>query len=290
VVRTVPFIVPIENAQAQFPEFQFVAALTPSAQKAAFHVKDHSGRDLCLKIIAPNQALDRVEREVLAMQALQHVNVVRLIGYEYRAIAGSTRHFLVEEFIPGNDLSFYLGSNHRWSTNLIITVFGAICDGLAELQANQIVHRDLKPSNIRIRPDGATPVIIDFGLARLLDLTSLTQSHEGAMIGTPRYFAPEQFKGSKRDIDHRTDLYALGVLIYEAAVGRHPSHDHTVQSFEQLSDAVCSSDSFINEAAFRTLPRNLQLIVRRLLEKERAKRPASASVVASVLRGLGGTA
>lgn len=281
------FVVPIESAKAQFPEFQFESALTPSAQKAAFHVKDAAGRDLCLKIIAPNQALDRVEREVLAMQTLRHPNVVNLVAYEYRAHGGHTRHYLVEEFIPGADLSNYLAPNHRWPLNAIVTVFGAICDGLAALQAQQIVHRDLKPSNIRLRPDAITPVIIDFGLARMLDLHSITQTHEGAMIGTPRYFAPEQFKGTKRDIDHRTDLYALGVLIYEAAVGRHPSHDHTVQTFEQLSEAVCTSESFINEAAFQALPQNLQLIVRRLLEKERARRPASAAIVASILRGQG---
>jgi eukaryotic-like serine/threonine-protein kinase len=281
----VPFSVPIESARAQFPNFEFITALTPSAQKAAFHVR-RQNKDFCLKIIAPNQALDRVQREVLAMQSIEHPNVVRLLEYEYSARAGTARHYLVEEFIPGNDLSAHMVSGQRWPVERIIAVFGPVCDGLAELQAHQIVHRDLKPSNIRIRTDG-TPVIIDFGLARLLDMESLTQTHEGAMFGTPRYFAPEQFKGTKRDIDHRTDLYTLGVLLYEAAVGKHPSYSSQMQTINELSEAVCHSESFIDESTFQALPSNLRLIIRRLLEKERARRPASASVVATLLRALG---
>jgi serine/threonine-protein kinase len=117
-------------------------------------------------------------------------------------------------------------------------------------------------------------------------MESLTETLAGAMIGTPRYFSPEQFRGTKRDIDHRTDLYALGVLIYEAAVGRHPSMTDRPRTIEQLSDAVCNSESFINNTTFKTLPPNLNLLVRRLLEKERARRPANAKLVGQILRNL----
>lgn len=280
------FVVPIESARAQFPDYEFVKALTPSAQKSAFHVR-RGGNDYCLKLIAPNQALDRVQREVLAMQALAHPNIVKVIEYEYSAKAGQARHYIVEEFVDGDDLSAHLVPGEAWSIDELIAVFAPLCDGLAELEAAKIVHRDLKPSNVRIRPDGS-PVIIDFGLARLLDMASVTATVEGAMIGTPRYFSPEQFKGTKVDIDHRTDLYALGVMIFEASVGRHPSFDAAPQTMDQLSAAVCASDSYITDAAFQALDRRLQLIVRRLLEKERAKRPSSAKIVAEVLRELGG--
>src|SRR5262249_44738918 len=146
------------------------------------------------------------------------------------------------------------------------------------LESNKIVHRDLKPSNVRMRPNGS-PVIIDFGLARMLDMASLTATIDGAMIGTPAYFAPEQFRGTKHDIDHRTDIYALGVVIYQAAVGRHPSLQPAMRTMDELSEAVCTSESYVNDAAFKALPQRLQLIVRRLLEKERAKRPTSAGIV-----------
>lgn len=280
------FIVPIDSARAQFPDYTFIAALTPSAQKSAFHVQ-RAGKDYCLKIIAPNQGLDRVQREVLAMQALDHTNVVKILEYEYSAKAGQVRHYMVEEFVAGDDLSAHFSPGQPWTLGKIAAVFAPLCDGLAALEDNRIVHRDLKPSNVRMRPDGS-PVIIDFGLARMLDMASITATVDGAMIGTPRYFSPEQFRGSKRDIDHRTDLYALGVLLYEAAVGRHPSLQPGMQTMDELSDAVCTSESFVNDTTFKALTPRLQLTVRRLLEKERAKRPTSARIVAKVLKDLGG--
>ncbi len=280
------FIIPIDSARTQFPDYEFVAALTPSAQKSAFHVR-RDGKDFCLKIIAPNQALDRVQREVLAMQALDHPNIVKVLEYEYSAKAGTARHYMVEEFVAGDDLSAHMTPGQGWEIAKIAAVFAPLCDGLVALETNKIVHRDLKPSNVRMRPSGV-PVIIDFGLARLLDMASLTATIDGATIGTPAYFSPEQFKGTKRDIDHRTDLYALGVLIYQAAVGRHPSFQSALKTMDELSDAVCTSESYVNDAAFKALDPKLQLIVRRLLEKERAKRPASAAIVAKVLREMGG--
>ena len=276
----------MDSAKAQFPDYEFVQALTPSAQKSAFHVR-RDGKDYCLKIIAPNQALDRVQREVLAMQALDHPNVVKVLEYEYSAKAGQARHYMVEEFIAGDDLSEHMKPGQAWTIEKIASVFAPLCDGLAALEANKIVHRDLKPSNVRIRTNGS-PVIIDFGLARMLDMSSITMTIDGAMIGTPRYFSPEQIRGNKRDIDHRTDLYALGVMIYEAAVGRHPSFQAAPQTMDELSAAVCTSESYVEDVAFKSLNPRFQLIVRRLLEKERAKRPANAGIVAKILRELKG--
>src|ERR1019366_6588709 len=111
--------------------------------------------------------------------------------------------------------------------------FAALCDGLSALKQEGIVHRDIKPENIRVKPSGA-PVIIDFGLARHLSLPDLTQTVEGAAIGTPLYFAPEQFDGTKHDIDHRTDLFALGILLFEALTGEHPFYRPSMTTRAQL--------------------------------------------------------
>ena len=178
------YVVPIEQARSEFPDYTFLEALTPSAQKAAFHVRDQEGRDLCLKIIAPNCRIERVEREIQALQSISHPNVVSLKEYTFSSRPGRRRHYMIEEYIPGEDLAARLQPGQVWQLPVAVECFGSICDGLAELQKKKIVHRDLKPNNIRVRPDGS-PVIIDFGLARFLEMPDLTSTGQGAQIGTP---------------------------------------------------------------------------------------------------------
>jgi len=279
------FTVPIEVAKDIFPQYTFITALTPSAQKAAFHVRDEHGNDLCLKIIAPNYSVDRLSREILALQSINHPNVARLKEYTFSSSQGHERHYLVEEFVAGRDLSEDLQPGHQWSKSDAATFFAQLCDGLAALRKAELVHRDLKPSNIRIRPDNS-PVIIDFGLVRCLALTDLTSTSEGAAIGTPAYFAPEQWRGTKHDIDHRTDLFALGILLYQAIIGAHPFL-HEGMSRQDLHEAVCTSEECFAVQEFITLPKQWKLIISRLLEKERARRPHDAAQVANMLRSIG---
>ena len=282
-----PFKVDIKDAEKMFPDYNFVRPLTPSEQKAAFHVKDKAGTDLCLKMIAPNYERDRLDREIQALQDITHPNVVKLIEYTFSSKAGSQRHYIVEEFIEGEDLSAKLIPGKPWSSKAVAEFFSLLCDGLFAMKEKEIVHRDLKPANIRVRPNGA-PVIIDFGLARHLKLPDLTLTVAGAAIGTPRYFAPEQFEGTKHDIDHRTDLFALGILIYEALTGESPFYHSGMTTVAQLRQAVCESTVHLTKTSFKALDPKWKILVTRLLEKERAKRPADARQVGAVLRKLGG--
>jgi serine/threonine protein kinase len=282
---TMPFHVPLEQAKKDYPQYTFITALTPSEQKAAFYVKDEQGRDLCLKIIAPDYNIDRLNREILALQSINHPNVASLIEYMLSSKEGVQRHYLVEEFIVGQDLAEQIHPGQQWSLAAASKFFSALCDGLAELNRLNIVHRDLKPSNIRVRPDGS-PVIIDFGLARHLNLPDLTRTEEGAAIGTPLYFSPEQFSGTKHDIDHRTDLFAIGILLYQVLTGHHPFYCDEVTP-NQLCTNVCESDTHFQRPEFLSLQNSWQIILRRLLEKQRAKRPRDASQVASILRKIG---
>jgi serine/threonine protein kinase len=281
-----PFIIPIDQAQKLFPEFTFVSPLTPGEQKAAFHVRDHRGNDLCLKIISPDYDLGRLQREIIALQSLSHPNIVSLIEYTFSSKLGFQRHYIVEEFIDGCDLYDLLLPGHQWKIDITASFFAKLFDGLNALNAKNLVHRDLKPKNIRVRRDNS-PVIIDFGLARHLSLSDLTRTSEGAAIGTPLYFAPEQFEGNKHDIDHRTDLYACGTILYEALIGHHPFHNQ-MNSYSILMDAVCNSEEYKSDLVFRALPQQWQLLINKLLEKQRAKRPLNANQVASIIRKLGG--
>lgn len=277
-----PFTIDIGVARSQFPEYTFVKAMTPSAQKAAFHVRNAAGQELCLKIISPNYGSERLHREITAMQKISHPNVVRLLEYTFSSTPGSLKHFIVEEFIAGDDFQAQLIGT--WNRGRVARVFAQLMDGLEQLNLQDIVHRDLKPTNIRLRSDDS-PVIIDFGLSRHLQLTDLTATAEGAQIGTPLYFAPEQFDGTKHQIDHRTDLFAAGIILYQALVGRHPFYAAGM-SRADLHARVCGNDDFSRDPDFTSLPRPWQLLVKKLLEKERARRVNSASQAATLLRKL----
>lgn len=281
-----PFIVPIDQARAQFPNFTFIQALTPSEQKAAFHVTDADGTNLCLKIISPDYNIDRLHREIQALQSIEHPNVVALREYTFSSKPGEQTHYMVEAFVQGTDLTDQLDGN-PWEPARAMAFFKQLASGLQALSAVNVVHRDLKPANVRVRDDG-TPVIIDFGLARHLTLPDLTNTAQGAAIGTPSYFAPEQFDGTKRDIDQRTDLFSLGVMLFQALTGNHPFVQPGM-SYQDLRDAVCEGDEHWNDGTYQQLPNRLALIVRRLLAKDRASRPASPELVIRLLEKVGDT-
>jgi serine/threonine-protein kinase len=274
------FVVKLEDAKKQFPEFSFVSALTPSAQKAAFHVKDKNGKDLCLKIISPSTETDRLQREIAALREIVHPNVARFVQYEFSSKNGVNRHYLIEEFVEGSDLTPMLGK--PWPTKKCAAFFIELANGLGAIHAKQIVHRDLKPSNVRVTKAG-NPVIIDFGLARHLTLPDLTKTVQGAGIGTPMFFAPEQFKGNKRDIDQRTDLFAFGVILHWAAVGEHPFLVCKPANLGELEAAICGSEDYLKIAAFNKVPGELQTLLRWLLGKRRSDRPLDCKQVITAL-------
>lgn len=279
-----PFQVPLATVQKDFPQFKVVRALTPSEQKAAFEVVDAGGQRLCLKLIAPNYDLGRLQREIHALQTLSHKNVVSFKEYTYSSKGGQQLHYMIEEFVDGDDLTVSLLAATPWKRDRASDFFAELCDGVGALGAKGVIHRDIKPQNIRVRPTGS-PVLIDFGLARHLNLPDLTQTGQGARIGTPIYFAPEQFDGTKNDIDHRTDLFAIGVLLYQAIIGVHPFAVPNM-TVPQLRDAVCDSKSFVGHSQFDALPAKWKLLLGKLLAKGRVDRPASADQVATILRKL----
>lgn len=277
-----PFLFEMNDAKALFPDYDFVAALPKSSYKAAFHVRDQEGKDLCLKIISPDCESQQLQREARAMQLISHPNVVQMLEYTFSSKSGDQRHFIIEEFIEGGDLKDQLGV--AWERKRVSEVFSKLMDGLDQLRLKAIVHRDLKPTNIRLKSDD-TPVIIDFGLSRHLQLSDLTATEEGAQKGTPTYFSPEQFEGTKHDIDHRTDLFAAGIILYEALVGCHPFYS-SGDEWPDLQANVCEGDKHLLVPEFQALPDQWKLLVKKLLAKERSGRVNQASQVAAILRKL----
>lgn len=281
-----PYVIEVDEAKKRLPQFKFEKALTPSEQKCAFHVVDADGRHLCLKMIAPAYEPERLAREITALQLISHVNVVKLHEYVYASKAGEQLHYIVEEFVEGDDLTVHLVDGKPWPIDSVVTFFSALFDGLTALRNAGVVHRDLKPANIRVRVDGS-PVIVDFGVARHLGLPDLTKTSIGAKVGTPAYFAPEQWDGSRRDIDHRTDIFAAGILLYQALLGRHPFLTANLNVLSDLRDAVCNSDAPLNAPDFLALPPSWRTLLTSTLSKQRAKRIASAAIIAQIIRNIG---
>jgi serine/threonine-protein kinase len=277
-----PFIVDKDEVARLFPEYEVKEALTPSEQKAAFLVEKDS-KSLCLKIIAPNTEVDRLNREIDALIRIDHHNVVQFVEYSFSITNQGRRHYIIEEFVPGEDLENRLGE--KWDHDEALDFFASLLDGLAELEKENLVHRDLKPTNVRVHENGF-PVIIDFGLARHLDKIDLTKTEEGAAIGTPLYFAPEQFEGTKHDIDYRTDLFTCGVLMYYAFTGRHPFRSDSINTYVELKQRVCETDFHLNHDDFTSLPSAIQLIISKMLSKRRENRPSGANQVATLLRKI----
>ena len=179
---------------------------------------DELDRDVALKLIRSDigenpEALERFKREIQLSSKVTHRNVLRV--YDLGASGGIK--YLTMQFVEGEDLSTVLKRVGRLATPRLTRIFRQILEGLRAAHEQGVIHRDLKPQNIML--DASDNVYVtDFGLAKSLEQSGMTQT--GAIVGTPYYMSPEQVKGSP--IDHRSDIYSLGVILYEMSTGRLP--------------------------------------------------------------------
>ena len=246
------------------------------------------GRGVAVKILPTEMAQDadrlaRFLREARAVAALNHPNVVTL--YSVEECDGV--HFLTMELIEGQPLDRMISANGL-PVERIVEIAGAVAEGLAAAHEKGIVHRDLKPANVMVTPEGRVKVV-DFGLAKDVGLetsndatmTSAGRTQAGIVMGTPAYMSPEQVSG--RVLDHRTDIFSLGVMLHEMATGRRP--------FEGTSSAELVSSILRDHPPLVTgvrpdLPHDLARIIRRCLEKDPRHRLQTARDVSNELRDL----
>ncbi len=211
----------------------------------------------------------RFLQEARAAAALNHPNICTIHGIE--EVEG--RNFIVMEFVDGQMLQEKKSS---LSLKQAIDYGIQIAEGLAAAHEKGIVHRDIKPENIMIRKDGIVQVM-DFGLAKLRGATRLTK--EGSTVGTAGYMSPEQIQGA--DTDHRSDIFSLGVLLYEMLTGQPPFKGihETAVSYE-----VVNVDSQPMSSIKVEIPPELDAIVLDCLEKDPNERTQAASQVALELK------
>jgi serine/threonine protein kinase len=205
-------------------KFEILAELGRGAMGKVYRARDPVlDRLVALKTVAPgllaNQdTLARFQREARAAAKLQHPNVVTIFEL---GETGSTV-YIAMELLEGMDLSQAMVPPDRFSLEEKIRIMVDVCRGLDYAHKQGVIHRDVKPANIRVGGDG-TVKILDFGIARLVDST-LTQT--GLVLGTPSYIAPEVLEGGR--VDHRTDMWAAGVILYEMLAGRRPYEAKTI--------------------------------------------------------------
>jgi serine/threonine protein kinase len=226
------------------------------------------------KIAATPHSRRRFMEEARAMAAVHHDNVVTI--FEVGESEGTP--FMAMEMLRGNTLESLNKAKTQLNYEQIIDFSRQIARGLAAAHANKIVHRDIKPANIWIEEGAERIKILDFGLA----LASTPVDHlsgRGAVIGTPGYLSPEQARSDS--LDDRSDLYSLGVVLYELCCGQLPIRAKSVS--EQLISILAHRPTPINEIN-PDVPKPLCDMVHRLLRKEPRKRPASAAALVEELQ------
>lgn len=229
-----------------------------------------------------SEQLARFQREAEVVEELRHPNIVQMFDYDIL----DESPYLVMEYIPGPSLAAYLKSLHdnkqRMPIGMVAQILKSIASALDYAHAKGIVHRDIKPANVLLRSQSGTielnqplpldvePVLTDFGLVRLLDSTMHTTA--GSVSGTPTYMSPEQARGEK--VDKRTDIYSLGIMLYEMLAGTVPFQADT--TFGMLM-------KHINEPPppIKGLSEGLQAILDRTLAKDPSLRYEHAGDLAN---------
>ncbi|BCW98646.1 MAG: hypothetical protein KatS3mg024_1473 [Armatimonadota bacterium] len=218
---------------------------------------------------ARRERVERFYREAKAAGSLTHPNIVTI--YEVGEEAG--RHFIAMEFLEGQNLQETLEIRGALPCKEAVDIARQVLEALDYAHAKGIIHRDIKPANIQLLPGGRVK-LTDFGIARIMHEPSITAS--GQIFGTPSYMSPEQIAG--KEIDPRSDLFSMGVVLYEALTGHKPFTGDSV---------VTITYNIMNTPAPepRGVPEGLAAIIRKALEKDPAHRFQSAKEFLEALSG-----
>ncbi len=209
---------------AQFPLLSGLQPLAQGGQKIVFAAQHASDGDVVLKLLLRSSDGQRLEREVLAGQLVECERVPRVFETGELDTQLGRCIWLREQRVSGTTLRTHLARSGALDFTSVVRLGVQLLSTLAHAEAKRIVHRDIKPENMMIDTSGNF-WLLDFGLARHLDLESLTATKVPWGMGTLGYSPPEQLRNRKREIDGRTDLFAVGVLLHECATGTNPFRD-----------------------------------------------------------------
>jgi serine/threonine-protein kinase len=260
--------------------YEILTALGAGGMGEVYRARDtRLGRHVAIKVLPPDAAdtmsRERFEREARTVSGLSHPNICPLFDVgEQDGLS-----YLVMECLEGESLATLLG-REALSVERVLFIASQIADGLAHAHAAGVIHRDLKPGNVMVLP-GGTIKILDFGLARKLagtaDATIANLSAPGIVSGTLAYMSPEQTLGGH--VDHRSDIFSLGVVVYEMLSGRRPFE---APSAFALMHKVVNEHVAPIDAVRAGVPPAVARFLERMMAKSPDARPASAAEVRSV--------
>jgi WD40 repeat protein/predicted Ser/Thr protein kinase len=267
------------TAKLSFGDYELLEEIGRGGMGVVYRARQRSlDRIVAIKMMAfgPGSSPELVKRfraEAVSAAALQHPNIVAI--HEVGIHEG--RHFFVMDFVEGQSLA-QIAKNELLTSKRAAAYLKTIAEAVHYAHERGILHRDLKPSNVLIDAQDQ-PRIVDFGLARRLDGASeLTVT--GQVLGSPNYLPPEQATARRGRVSRRTDVYALGATLYHLLTGRPPFQ---AESFSQTLDLVLHSEPAAPRLLNPSVPRDLETICLKCLEKEPARRYPTAQALADEL-------
>lgn len=259
-------------------EFEIEQKIGQGGMGIVFRGFDRSlNRPVAIKVMSPHLgtnyvARQRFEREARAAAAVVHPNVVPI----YRVSKTKDQPYIAMALADGLSLQDYVTRHGPFDVKDVVRIAIQIASGLGEAHKQGLIHRDIKPANVLMEKDVSRVMITDFGLARAADDVMMTQS--GCLAGTPHYMSPEQVTGN--ELDHRSDLFSLGSLIYFIATGKEPFRAESAFAvIHRILHHVPKPARTINI----DIPEVLNRIIERLLEKDPDHRIGSATELEELL-------